>query len=121
MGTKVIGTFCSFLSYQARLVRPDAFIVGLMRMRPEVPGFGRLEGDFVKVSVRAPRALRAEIDAGRAPTAVRLLEEATRGFGIAVDGHAYAASCVIPADKVEEFIQRAARASTRPGGQTKLF
>ena len=120
MGAKVIGTFCSYLSYQKRLVRQDAFLIGLMRLRPEIPGFGRLEGDFVKISVRAPKALRADIDAGRAPTAVRLLEEATNGFGIAVDGHAYAASCVIPADKVGEFIERAARASSKPSGQTTL-
>jgi len=120
MGAKVIGTFCSYLSYQRKLVRQDAFVIGLMRLRPEVPGFGRLEGDFVKVSVRAPKGLRADIDAGRAPTAVRLLEEATAGFGIAVDGHAYAASCIIPADKVDEFVERAARASSRPGGQMTL-
>ena len=91
-----------------------------MRLRPEVPGFGRLEGDFVKVSVRAPKALRTDIDAGRTPTAVKLLEEATKGFGIAVDGHAYAASCVIPADKVDEFVERAARAASKPSGQTTL-
>jgi len=116
MGSKVIGTFCSYLSHQRKLVRPDMFVVGLMHMEPTVPGFGRLEGDFVKVSVRAPKGLRAEIDAGRAPTAVGLLEEATRGFGIAVDGHAYAASCVIPADKVEEFIRRAAAVSSGQRG-----
>ncbi len=114
MGSKVIGTFCSYLSYQRKLVRPDMFVVGLMRMEPYVPGFGRLGGELVKVSVRAPRPLRAEIDAGKVPTAVGLLEEATRGFGIAVDGHAYAASCVIPADKVEEFIEKAAQVSTKP-------
>jgi len=113
MGSKVVGTFCSYLSHQRRLVRPDMFVVGLMHMEPEVPGLGRLEGDFVKVSVRAPKPLRAEIDSGRVPTAVGLLEEATRGFGIAVDGHAYAASCVIPADRVEDFIERAAEVSAR--------
>ena len=116
MGSKVIGTFCSYISYQRRLARPDMFVVGLMHMEPVVPGFGRLEGDFVKVSVRAPKALRPDIDAGKVPTAVGLLEEATKGFGIAVDGHAYAASCVIPADKVGEFIRRAASISSGQKG-----
>ena len=116
MGSKVIGTFCSYLSYQRKLVRPDMFVIGLMHMEPTIPGFGQLEGDFVKVSVRAPKALRADIDAGKVPTAVGLLEEATKGFGIAVDGHAYAASCVIPADKVGEFIRRAASISSGQKG-----
>ena len=111
MGSKVIGTFCSYLTHQRRLVRPDKFVVGLMRMEPQVPGFGRLEGDFVKISVRVPKAMRAEVDAGEVPTAVELLRKATEGFGIAVDGHAYAASCVVPADKVQEFLERAARIS----------
>mgnify|MGYP000330093471 CR=1 FL=1 len=113
MGSKVIGTFCSYLSHVRKLAKPDMFVVGLMEMETAIPGLGELKGRFYKVSVRAPRDLRADIDAGRAPSAVQLLKEATEGFGIAVDGHAYAASCVIPADKVEEFIRRASEASVR--------
>ena len=114
MGSKVIGTFCSYLSHVRKLARPDMFVVGLMEMEPVIPGLGEIEGRFYKVSVRAPRELRAEIDAGKVPSAVQLLKEATKGFGIAVDGHAYAASCVIPADKVEEFVRRASEVSARP-------
>ena len=38
MGTKVIGQFCSFLSYQARLIKPDKYILGFVNVPPDVPG-----------------------------------------------------------------------------------
>src|SRR3990170_5068990 len=35
MGTKVIGQFCSFLSYQTRFIKPDKYILGFMNVQPE--------------------------------------------------------------------------------------
>ncbi len=107
MGTKVIGQFCSFLSYQARLVKPDKYIFGFMNLPPDVPGWsGRLRESLVKVSVRVPLRLRQLIDANKMPNAVDLVTGASEGFGIP-DGHKYAANVVIPADKKDEFLKRA--------------
>ena len=108
MGTKVIGQFCSFLSYQTRLVKPDKYIFGFMNVPSEVPGWqGKLKGPLVKVSVRVPRTLHELIDKGEARSAVGLLIKASEGFGIA-DGHKYAANVVIPADKKEVLLRNAA-------------
>ncbi len=108
MGTKVIGTFCSFLSFQKRLVKPHKYILGFTNMSPEVPGYGQLKGDYVKVSVRVPRDMKKLIDAKKTPSAVGLLLEASKGFGIS-DGHAYAANCVLPAKMKHALIKNAER------------
>jgi hypothetical protein len=107
MGTKVIGQFCSFLSYQGRLVKPDRYIFGFMNLPPTVPGWsGRLNESLVKVSVRVPQRLRQLIDADKMPNAVDLVTKASEGFGIP-DGHKYAANVVIPAEEKDELIKRA--------------
>jgi len=107
MGTKVIGQFCSFLSYQTRLIKPDKYILGFMNVQPEVPGWqGKLKGPLVKVSVRVPKELHDLIDEGRKASAVNLIRKASESFGIA-DGHRYAANVVIPADKKDILLKNA--------------
>lgn len=106
MGSKVIGTFCSFLSFQKRLVKPNKYILGFTQMAPEIPGYGRLKENYIKASVRVPEEMKKIIDAGKAPPAVGLLVEASKSFGTA-DGHAYAASCVLPAPLKQKLIENA--------------
>ena len=107
MGTKVIGQFCSFLSYQARLAKPDKYIFGFMNVQPEVPGWeGKLKGPLVKVSVRVPKVLHDLIDKGKMRNAVDLVARATEGWGIA-DGHKYAANVVISADNKQTLREKA--------------
>jgi single-stranded-DNA-specific exonuclease len=107
MGTKVIGQFCSFLSYQIRLIKPEKYIFGFMNVLPDVPGWqGKLKGPLVKVSVRVPKDLRELIDKGKMTSAVDLLIKASESFGIA-DGHEYAANVVIPADKKDVLLKNA--------------
>lgn len=107
MGTKVIGQFCSFLSYQTRLIKPNKYIVGFMNVQPEVPGWnGKLEQALVKASMRTPKTLQELIDAGKMRNSVDLADKATQGFGIA-DGHKYAANVVLPANKKEVFLENA--------------
>lgn len=110
MGTKVIGQFCSFLSYQMKLVKPDKYIMGFVDVPPEVPGWGKLKGELVKVSVRVPKGLHSLIDQGKMLGAVDLLLKASEGFGVA-DGHKYAANVVVPNDKKEILIENADRAA----------
>ncbi|MCD6403260.1 MAG: DHH family phosphoesterase [Candidatus Aenigmarchaeota archaeon] len=104
LGTKVIGTFCSYLSYQ-RIVDPKKYILGMMNVRKEIPGFGRLEKDYVKVSSRLPKLLRDEVERGKAKPLSYLLPASCEDVGGFGDGHKYAASGIFPSDKKGEFIQ----------------
>jgi single-stranded-DNA-specific exonuclease len=106
MGTKVIGQFCSFISYQTKLIKPDKYIFGFVNVPPEVPDWGNLKGELSKVSVRVPKGLHALIEEGKMLGAVDLLGKASEGFGVA-DGHKYAANVVIPCDKKETLIEKA--------------
>jgi hypothetical protein len=109
MGTKVIGQFCSFLSYQARLIKPNKYILGFINVPQEIPKWGKLKEKFVKASVRVPKQLQKMIDAGEMPGAVNLLEEASEAFGVA-DGHQYAANVVLPEDKKLVLLENAEHA-----------
>lgn len=107
MGTKVIGQFCSFLSYQTKLIKPNKYILGFMNVPPDVPGWqGKLKGELVKVSVRVPKALHKLIDEGKILGAVALISKASEGFG-AADGHKYAANVVISLDKKHVLLKNA--------------
>ncbi|MBC7091494.1 MAG: DHH family phosphoesterase [Nitrososphaeria archaeon] len=103
MGSKVLGTFCSYLSYQKRLVKANKYLLGYMDLLDEVPGFGRLNERLVKVSVRVPEGLREAVEENRMPSAIDILGLAEEMGGFS-DGHEFAASCVIPKDSLEEFI-----------------
>ncbi len=106
MGTKVIGQFCSFLSYQTRLIKPNKYILGLVDVPPEIPKWGKLKENFVKASVRVPKQMQQLIDKGKLPGAVNLLDKASESFGVA-DGHQYAASVIVPVSRKSELIGNA--------------
>ncbi|RLF11959.1 MAG: hypothetical protein DRJ62_03045 [Thermoprotei archaeon] len=103
MGVKVIGTFCSYLMHQ-RLVDEDKVLVGFMNMRPDIPGIGKLKGDLVKVSARAPRRVVSMIELGAMEPLSKLLPKAAEKVGGFGDGHAAAASGVIPKGRERDFI-----------------
>ncbi|RLE58186.1 MAG: hypothetical protein DRJ32_06890 [Thermoprotei archaeon] len=105
MGTKVVGTFCSFLSFQGRLVDPDKYILGFMTMPNEIPGLMELKGSWVKLSMRAPRKLRDRIEAGSYPGISEIVVNVAHEVGGIGDGHKYAASAVIPTGAKEEFLE----------------
>ena len=113
MGTKVIGQFCSFLSYQMRLIKPNKYILGFMNVQPEIPGWGKLKKKFAKVSLRVPKPMKTDIENGKLPGAVNLLERASEGFGVA-DGHQYAASAILPTDKKLVLIENAEKTVKSP-------
>ena len=54
MGTKVIGQFCSFLSYQMRLIKPNKYILGFMNVQPEIPGWGKLKKKLSLIHISEP-------------------------------------------------------------------
>ncbi|MBS7611746.1 DHH family phosphoesterase [Candidatus Bathyarchaeota archaeon] len=94
MGTKVIGSFCSYLQYQG-FIDKDKYIVGYMDVPPDIPGYGRLEKTYVKISTRAPKPLADRIAAGEKPPLSRILPEACSKFRGFADGHTVAASGVV--------------------------
>jgi len=104
MGVKVIGTFCSFLMYQ-KIVDDDKVLVGMMNMRNDVPGLGALEGSYVKVSARAPKKVLALIEAGSLELLSKALAEAAKRLGGFGDGHAAAASGIVPKGREREFVE----------------
>ena len=106
MGTKVIGTFCSYLSYQLRLIDPNKYILGYLDMPNEIPNLMRLEGNWVKVSCRAPKKLRAQIEAGNSPGISDFLVPMASQVGGIGDGHKFAASAVIPKERINEFMSQ---------------
>ncbi len=106
MGSKVIGQFCSLLSYQKRLIKPDKYIVGMMNLQNEIPDWGKLKGELAKVSARVPEEMKTLIDQRKTLSVVDLLVRSSEGFGIA-DGHEYAANVVLPRDRKIDFIKNA--------------
>ena len=114
MSGKVVGSFCSYLSYQ-RFVNPVKYLIGMMNVPPEIPGWGRLPSSLIKVSGRAPQPLSKMIEAGKRPPLSTILPgscEKVGGFG---DGHTVAASGVFPIGREEVFLDTLdALATTAP-------
>jgi len=110
MGTKVIGSFSSFLSFQARLVKDDKYILGFIDVPLDIPRWGKLKEKSVKVSVRVPKPMQKLIEEGKLPSAVDMLREASKDIGGVADGHAFAANCVFPAEAKATFIDRVEKA-----------
>ena len=104
LGTKTLGTFTSVLSYKG-MVSPDKYLVGFMEFEPELPGIGKIKGEWVKLSVRTPKKVGEEIHRGSLPPASELTVKASEEVGGTGDGHSFAASALIPAGREEEFIE----------------
>ncbi len=103
MSGKVVGSFCSYLSYQ-RLVNPMKYLVGMMNVPPDIPGWGKLRSSMVKVSVRAPKPLASLIDSGAKPSLARILPMASKKAGGFGDGHSMAASGVFQLGAEDSFL-----------------
>jgi len=103
MGGKVVGSFCSYLRYQ-RVVNPVKYLIGMMNVPPDIPGWGRLPSSMVKVSGRAPQILTRLIEKGTKPPLSKILPESCSKVGGFGDGHSVAASGVFPVGKEELFL-----------------
>src|SRR2546427_4494429 len=103
MSGKVVGSFCSYLSYQ-RFVNPIKYLMGMMSVPPEVPGWGKLPSPLVKVSGRAPQPLSKMIETGKRPPLSSILPDSCAKLGGFGDGHTVAASGVFPIGREEAFL-----------------
>ncbi len=105
MGVKMIGVFCDHCKENDPF-DPRKFIAAFQTIPNEVPGFGPVALDQVKISMRVSTALCREIRAGRTPGLDTFLPEATRRLGGFADAcHSLAAATTIPAGKAEALIQ----------------
>jgi len=95
MSGKVVGSFCSYLSYQ-RQVDPMKYLIGMMNVPAEIPGWGKLPSPMIKVSGRVSQSLAKMIESSKRSPLSEILPrscEKAGGFG---DGHTVAASGVFP-------------------------
>jgi hypothetical protein len=104
MSGKVVGSFCSYLRYQ-RFVNPVKYLIGMMNVPPEVPGWGKLPSPLVKVSGRAPQPLSKMIETGKRPPLSRILPDSCEKVGGFGNGHTVAASGVFPIGREEAFLE----------------
>src|SRR5213080_3117876 len=103
MGGKVVGSFCSYLRYQ-RGINPVKYLIGMMNVPADIPGWGKLSSSMVKVSGRVPQIFTSLIDKGKKPSLSKILPESCLKVGGFGDGHSVAASGVFPAGKEEMFL-----------------
>jgi len=103
MGGKVVGSFCSYLRYQS-VVNPFKYLIGMMNVPPDIPGWGKLSSSMVKVSGRAPQTLTGLIEKGKKPSLSKILPESCAKAGGFGDGHSVAASGVFTIGREEVFL-----------------
>ncbi len=118
MGVKVIGTFCSYLSYQ-NWINQNKYLVGFMNMQPQIPGYGELRGNFVKVSVRVPSLLKQKIEKREAPPVNEILVVSCRKLAGFADGHTVAASGIIPKGTEQKLLEEMNKEIKRRKGINK--
>ena len=80
------------------------YLIGMMNVPPEIPGWGSLPAPLVKVSGRAPPILARLIENGERPALSMITAEACSSVGGFGDGHSVAASGVIPMGSEERFV-----------------
>lgn len=80
MGVKMIGVFGQLIR-DMQFIDPDRYIVGFQDLPDQIPGFGSMGSDDVKISMRVPPALEEKIIAGRAPGTDTFFPEATHKLG----------------------------------------
>ncbi len=105
MGVKMIGAFCEIYK-DTETFDPDKFIAGFQVIPNEIPGFGPVPLNQVKISMRVSEAMQEEIRAGRAPGLDTFLPEATGKLGGFSDAcHSLTAATTVSIGKEEALIE----------------
>ncbi len=104
MGVKMIGVFCQHIR-SMDVVDPRKYIAGFQRIPDEIPGFGPIRFNDVKISMRVPPDIEREIIAGRKPGLDAFLPEATNRLGGFSDAcHRLAAATTVAVGREEQLI-----------------
>jgi single-stranded-DNA-specific exonuclease len=105
MGVKMIGAFCDAIK-DTDLVDPLKYLAGFQIIPDEIPGFGAIKFNEVKISMRASHYLEEEIRAGRAMGLNIFLPEATTTLGGFSDAcHSLTAATTVAIGKEEKLIE----------------
>jgi single-stranded-DNA-specific exonuclease len=109
MGVKMIGAFCDVIK-DTNLIDPQKYIAGFQIIPDEIPGFGAIPFNEVKISMRVSPYLEGEIRAGRAMGLNILLPEATNRLGGFSDAcHSLTAATTVAIGKEEKLIEEMER------------
>ncbi len=104
MGVKMIGAFCDAIK-DTTLVDPLKYIAGFQIIPDEIPGFGAIKFNEVKISMRVAPYMEGEIRAARAMGLNVLLPEATTRLGGFSDAcHSLTAATTVAIGKEEKLI-----------------
>jgi acylphosphatase len=105
MGVKMIGVFCDAIK-NTDLIDPDRYVAGYQIIPDDIPGFGPVGMNDVKISMRVADPLIEEIRAGRKMGLDILLPEATGKLGGFSDAcHTLTAATTVAIGKEEQLIQ----------------
>jgi single-stranded-DNA-specific exonuclease len=105
MGVKMIGAFCDAIK-DTDLIDPLKYLAGFQVIPDEIPGFGAITFNEVKISMRASHYLEEEIRAGRAMGLNIFLPEATNKLGGFSDAcHTLTAATTVAIGKEEKLIK----------------
>ncbi len=80
MGVKMIGIFCEIL-VEKKLIDPDKYVAGFQTIPNHIPGFGSVEFNETKISMRVSPAMEKKIMEGKMPGLNTFLPEATGILG----------------------------------------
>ncbi len=104
MGVKMIGAFCDAIRV-TDLIDPGKYLAGFQIIPDEIPGFGAIKFNEVKVSMRVSPSMEGEIRAHRAmPLDVLLPEATTRLGGFSDACHSLTAATTVAIGKEEQLI-----------------
>ena len=109
MGVKMIGIFCETIQ-NTSLIDPQRYIAGFQVIPNEIPGFGPIGFNQVKISMRVSPYMEEEIRAGRAMGLDVVLPEATNRLGGFSDAcHSLTAATTVAIGKEVELIEEMER------------
>jgi len=105
MGVKMIGVFCDAIKNTAH-IDPRRYLAGFQIIPNEIPGFGPVPLNDVKISMRVSAKMEGEIRAGRTMGLDTLLPEATGKLGGFSDAcHTLTAATTVAIGKEEQLIE----------------
>ena len=105
MGVKMIGVFCDAIK-NSNNVDPQRYVAGFQIIPNEIPGFGSIEFNEVKISMRVSAQIESQIRANKKMGLNILLPEATNKLGGFSDAcHSLTAATTVAIGKEEALIQ----------------
>ena len=105
MGVKMVGLFCETIK-DSNFIDPKKYIAGFQLIPNEIPGFGHIAFDEVKVSMRVPAFLEKKIRQGSAEALNTFLPDATNRLGGFSDAcHSLTAATTVAIGKEEDLIE----------------